>query len=149
MLNTVEGADDANPGQVLPHDEIQLVDLLLNRFEQRNPFSRNQENSQRQHRQHHNKNERQCRILRYSHNDTADTEHRSHDHHPQDHNKHLLNLRNIVCSTRDQRGRPDLVEFLQGEIFHMAKHLAPQQLSEPCCGPGREIAGCNGTEHSS
>ena len=141
-----EGADDSDAHDLLAHDAVDGVELLLHLPEQRTHLTNDQAHADDQRRYDDEQEPGQLHILAQRHEDASDAHDRSHDHERERHEHDHLDLLDVIGRAGDQGRCAELRNLTRGERLHLGEHGQPQVATQGHRGFRTEIDGGDRTQ---
>ena len=138
MLFAHISLDDACTRDILLHHGIDLIELFLHGIEHRAHLSDDKKHHDKLYRYRHGYDYAESGIERERLDYAADKEYRRAEKHTQSCRHKLLNHRDIVCHSRDERACGEIVRLLYRERHHLGKGGFAQTVSEILRGIGGE-----------
>ena len=115
-----EGADHPDAGDLLAHHQVDPVDPVLHRREQRDQPGHHEAHDHGQDQHGHPDQPGQSGVLAQGHDDAADAHDRGHHQEAQCHDEHHLHLLDVIGATGDQGGYAEGAHVLGAEAVDAA-----------------------------
>ena len=130
IFRAVERADNSDSAELLAQDEIESVGLLLRLVEHRQNLLCDDEGDNQNYRNSDEHDGREPLIQCERHERAADHDYRRADNNADHHQDHVLNLADVVCRSRYQRGRAYLIYIALAQRLDLDEQRAAKRQAE-------------------